>query len=215
MFVRIANFGFSPASILLIYINIPKIFYLVSFRDQLLIGKQSQSIWHPVVEFADLLKYEKTKVYGDSATFSLWYMGNKKFEYSEEIKLTFFCNLHFMNFPIDSHECHLEYGDDSYGTEKILLNSATIGYADSKTNLGKDPIIITDLPFPYEFQLESLPSFNKEYQSYGNFSYTGMNIKMRRKFLGQLLSSYYYPTGSFALLSLISFLINPDQVIFR
>merc|ERR1711902_273965 len=58
----------------------------------------------------------------------------------------------------------------------------------------------------------SLPSFNKEYQSYGNFSYTGMNIKMRRKFLGQLLSSNYYPTGSFALLSLISFLINPDQV---
>ena len=30
--------------------------------------------------------------------------------------------------------------------------------------------------------------------------------------LGQLLSGYYYPSGSFALLSIISYLIKPDMV---
>ena len=167
-----------------------------------------------MIEFADMLKYEKTKVYGESSTFSLWYTGNHTFQYSEEIKLTYFCNFYFTSFPIDSHECRLEYGDDLYGKEKIVLTSATVSYADFTTHFGEDPIIINDLPFPYEFQLESLPSFDMVYDTYGNYSYTGMVLKMKRKFIGQLLSGYYYPTGSFALLSLISFLINHNQVIF-
>merc|ERR1712008_263366 len=46
----------------------------------------------------------------------------------------------------------------------------------------------------------------------GKFSFTGMLLTIKRKSYGQLLSGYYYPTASFALLSMISFLINPDVV---
>jgi hypothetical protein len=35
---------------------------------------------------------------------------------------------------------------------------------------------------------------------------------MKRKSLGQLLGAFYYPTSSFAFLSMISFLIKPDVV---
>ena len=86
--------------------------------------------------------------------------------------------------------------------------------SNSVTSSGKDPIIISDSPFPYEFELKSIPSFEKSYDGHGNYSFTGMIFKMRRNSLGQLLSGYYYPTGSFAILSLISFLINSDQVSF-
>merc|ERR1712008_423919 len=34
----------------------------------------------------------------------------------------------------------------------------------------------------------------------------------KRKDFGKLLASYYYPMASFAVLSLISFLINPDVI---
>ena len=82
-----------------------------------------------------------------------------------------------------------------------------------RSNLIYIPLItIEDSPFPYEFQLKAIPSFEKVYNGYGAYSYTGMTFNLRRKSLGQLLSGYYYPTGSFAVLSLISFLINPDQV---
>ena len=63
---------------------------------------------------------------------------------------------------------------------------------------------------PFEFHLEARPSFEKI--SDNTYSKTGIHIKMKRKSLGQLLSGYYYPTTSFALLSMISFLINPDIV---
>ena len=72
------------------------------------------------------------------------------------------------------------------------------------------------MPYPFEFQLESIEACNKTIaDNYGNdyyHSHTGMRIKMERKSLGLLASKYYYPTATFAILSLISFLIDPDVV---
>ena len=77
---------------------------------------------------------------------------------------------------------------------------------------GEPPLILSNLTFPYEFHLQSLPVFQKS-NSYGStYSYTGMVMKIQRKSLGQLLSGYYYPTASFAVLSIISFLIKPEKV---
>ena len=131
-------------------------------------------------------------------------------EYSEEIKLTFFCSFQFADFPFDVHECQVEFGDDEYGTSGINFETAIIAYRDSVTSIGDPPIILNHLPFPFEFQLAALPAFEKVYDD--NYSYTGMLLKMKRKSLGQLLSGYYYPTGAFAILSLISYLIKPDEV---
>ena len=64
---------------------------------------------------------------------------------------------------------------------------------------------------PFDFELQSLPKSNISWQNFP-FSYTGMKITMKRKILGDLLVGYYYPTAAFALLSMISFLINPDVV---
>ena len=99
-----------------------------------------------------------------------------------------------------------------FSKSQILKISHPGPNSNSVTSSGKDPIIISDSPFPYEFELKSIQSFEKSYDGHGNYSYTGMIFKMRRNSLGQLLSGYYYPTGSFAILSLISFLINSDQV---
>ena len=118
--------------------------------------------------FGNVLKYEKTKVYGDTSTFSFWYMGNQTLEYSEEIKLTFFCSFQFTDFPFDVHECRIEFGDDAYGTSGIKFETATVAYQDSETSIGDPPIILDNLPFPFEFQLEALPAFEKVYVIMGN-----------------------------------------------
>ena len=79
------------------------------------------------------------------------------------------------------------------------------------TKPGGEPIVINSLPYPFEFQLSSLKSYEKKL-NYFKYSHTGMILKLERNSLGMLASRYYYPTGSFAILSLISFLINPDIV---
>ena len=131
-------------------------------------------------------------------------------EYTEEVQLNLLCHFSFSEFPFDSHECHVVYGDDVYGVEKIRLTPAKISYRNSSIKIGDNPIVIGNLPFPFEFQLEPLSSFEKMYDK--PYSHTGFILKLKRNSFGKLLSSYYYPTASFALLSTISFLIKPDVV---
>ena len=95
----------------------------------------------------------------------------------------------------------------------------SIHYDSLTTNTEEEPIIIKKLFKSYEIKLETLPQFewisiigNNKHTFTGNYSYTGMKMKLKRKSLGHLTVGYYYPTGSFSLLSMISYLINPDIV---
>ena len=49
-------------------------------------------------------------------------------EYGEQFQLTFFCHFDFTNFPFDSHECRIEYGDENYGIDDLKVNASTIIY---------------------------------------------------------------------------------------
>ena len=132
--------------------------------------------------------------------------------YGVPLQLTFSCHFDFAKFPFDSHECPMEFGEMLKETKDVTYNTSRIIYGNESQRIGEDPIIIDNLAFPYEFHLQSLSEFQKS-NSYGfNYSYTGMLMKVQRKSLGQLLSGYYYPTASFALLSMISFLIKPEKV---
>ena len=97
----------------------------------------------------------------------------------------------------------------------MTFNLTQAVFGNMSTNIGGDPIILDDLPFPFEFQLVVLPNFglkNSIKNRTVTFSYTGIALRMRRKSLGQLLSGFFYPSSAFALLSMISFLIKPDIV---
>ena len=132
--------------------------------------------------------------------------------YGVRLQLTFSCVFDFSGFPFDSHECPMEFGEMLKETKDVTYNTSRIIYGNESQRIGEDPIIIDNLAFPYEFHLQSLSEFQKS-NSYGyTYSYTGMLMKVQRKSLGQLLSGYYYPTASFALLSMISFLIKPEKV---
>ena len=91
-----------------------------------------------MIEFGNLLNYDKTPVYGDTSTSSFWYWGNQTLEYDEEIKLNLFCNFQFMDYPFDSHICRIEYGDDIWGTSLIKFKSAIVWYGDKNTTVGKN-----------------------------------------------------------------------------
>ena len=91
-------------------------------------GPTAKLIWQPRFKFPNVLKYELTKEYGATNTFIFWYLGNQMMEYGEQFQLTFFCHFDFTNFPFDSHECRIEYGDENHGTDDLKVNASTIIY---------------------------------------------------------------------------------------
>ena len=174
-------------------------------------------IWRPIITFGRLLNYEKAKVYGGDKPFSFWYINYKKIDgnivYQEEIKLSFTCPFNFENYPFDSHVCTLEFGCPLEPIEKLRLEPSRIIYGHVlQHSLGENPIILSDLPYPFEFEFKIKPAFKKININNYATSHAGMEIKMKRRTIGELLSGYYYPMAAFAFLSMISFLINPDVV---
>ena len=168
-----------------------------------------ESIWNPVMTFWKLKKYQPTKIYGADEKFAVYYDNeNHSMWYGERYQLTFFCHFDLHKFPFDSNECRIEYGDYLGG---INYTAATIVYDDRTTRDGAASILIDDLPYPFEFEIQSIPTFNRTIGEW-TFSSTGMLLKMKRKSFRKLISGFYYPTASFALLSMISFLIKPDVV---
>ena len=139
--------------------------------------------------------------------------------YHESSKLTFYCDFQLSYYPFDSHECILLIGSHKDDTSKLKLIDLSIQYDSWTTNIEEEPIILYKLFKSYEVKLETRPQFeyfsiigNNKHKFTGNYSYTGMKMKLKRKSLGHLTVGYYYPTASFSLLSMISYLINPDIV---
>ena len=132
------------------------------------------------------------------------YKGNQSLSYEESFKLTFSCLfVNISSFPFDSHECKLDITiakltDD---LSKLIMSPLHISYY--------NPTMFEKLS--YELKIESDESKVCDYEE-TTYPLISMILRLKRKSLRHLTSSYYYPTGSFALLSLISYLIKPDNV---
>ena len=169
-------------------------------------------IWHPVIDFGHLIHYHRTKYFGGTKSYQSVYK-EKKIFYGEEFLLTTSCDFHFEDYPFDSHVCNLEIGDQNLTTRNMIMSPPRITHGNLLHNLGDKPITFDDLPYPFEFQLEAIPSFHKTDPILDtSYSFTGVAIRMKRKSLGELITGYYYPTSAFVLLSMISFLIKSDLV---
>ena len=130
-------------------------------------------------------------------------------EFYDQFQLTFSCQFDHRKFPFGSQECDLKYGDITYKRDKLTLNATVVIHNRLRTTFGQAPILIRDSRF--DIEVKSLPPFIK-FVEFEACSYAGIRLLMKRKSVGQLLSGYYYPTASFAIVSSISFLINPDVV---
>ena len=177
------------------------------------------SIWHPIITFENIKASKSVKLFGEMDGFLFHYIndqsGHPKLVYAEQFELTLSCQFHLTSFPFDSHKCRIEFGDLYYETRFLNLNATTIWLRDYPFITPEDgPAIINNLPYPYKFQIESLPAFEINFNGSTVYSFTGALLTLERKSIGSLMSGYYYPTSAFALLSMISYLIDADIVRF-
>ena len=186
-------------------------------RDWLQIDeKTAKLIWHPAIMFENLLNFKLTKSYGNADQNNLWLEGNQShaMQYGEEFQLTFPCLFNLSKYPFDSHECSVYFGDERYTTDELMIDSVTLIDWNSYIYYSvqdSEPLIPKDVSLAgFGLELEVLP-IREKYVGY-NINMAGILIRVKRNSLGGLLSGYYYPTASFAVLSIMSFLINPDVV---
>ena len=190
------------------------------FRRSIQIDKRTAaSIWRPIITFENMKTSKSVRQLGLMDSFVFKYdvnqSGQARLMYAEQYELTFTCPFELKSFPFDSHKCPIEFGDLWEETRKLNLSATTVTVRGQPSITPEDgPMILNVLmPYPYEFQLEALPAF--EINVNGEiYSFTGALLTLKRKSLGHLMSGYYYPTTAFALLSMISYLIDADIVSF-
>ena len=132
-------------------------------------------------------------------------------EYQQSLKVTLYCPFAFNEYPLDKNECKFQFGPASHFVNSVIMRATFIRYQNESIRVGDGPLKMQKARLPYEFQLEILDPF--VYQEAGfEYSYAGVNIKMRRYEYHTLLIGFYFPTLIFALLSYISFFISPEMV---
>ena len=125
------------------------------------------------------------------------------------------CQLNFEAFPYDFHECIINFKNWYGSAWRVKLQSPKIYTIDKygKEIGGSEFNFDKSSRLDYNFNLKSLP--NTEYMENGyNYSLAQvkLNFKRTEKSQAEIFSGYHTPTGIFAILSLVSFFINPDAV---
>ena len=93
----------------------------------------------------------------------------------------------------------------------LRLLPTEIKYGNSEIKFGDKPLAVTSTRIPFDIKVESTQPFNVLDAGY-EYSHAGFRLYFKRTKIGGLLSGFFGPTGLFALLSMISFGINPDVV---
>ena len=174
-------------------------------------------IWAPDIRFLNLINMDPIMLAGkNNKHYEFWLQKTKagsQMQIYQSFKVEFACDFHFYEYPFDSHSCVLNYGMPMYSNRTISMNSIKVLMNDTNAKeLEKNEYVsIPNNHLPYEFSLticESILVYN-----YGYYSPHGtILIKAERNTLGTLIGQFFVPTGIFALLSMISYLISYKMV---
>ena len=180
-----------------------------------LLEKTLSKVWTPTVVFTNAISVKKLHTYGDELTRSFFYYnnpasGNQYFFYQVYLIIKMTCNLDFQKFPFDYQKCQLQYTNIIGKIEDVILNAPKI----QNNNGTEDKIIeIESGILPFDAMVKSVKVDDRfDYEGY--YSRAGVMVELVRDTseLNQLMGSYYGPTSIFALLSMFSFFVKPDQV---
>ena len=188
------------------------IFHLNISREYINVDENlRKQLWNPLVQFDKAKDVEKTKGYGFEEYH--WYEhfkeGNESdVQYtsfkSEYLTMKFSCTFDFNNYPFDKHKCQLRFYEFRYPDE-INIDITYIYFEDQYIDDRNDTIII-DVP-KIPFRILITIGEDDVYNDTGVIF-----LSLERNELDLLIGAFYIPTGAFAVLSLVSYLISPELV---
>ena len=183
----------------------------------------TELIWYPRLSFFNVKSVEKLAGFGYSEL-RQFYLSDPKIQKNnmdmcELMKISISCYFDFNSFPFDHQECDFSLYDATNMIEWIILNETQdLCYEGMHCNEfgGNGIITLPDQPgIPYKIGMKYMGVLNYQYDSTWNNStvaYSTIKFTFERNSLGLLIGSFYLPTGLFAVLSMVSYIISPDIV---
>ena len=128
------------------------------------------------------------------------------------LKVTSYCAFDFNKFPFDyDHKCYLTFGSQLMATWRIKLERPHV--MSKIVKRGKRKVETDSKQIPFDIKATSMPPFEVMVDGY-NYSYAGITLHFERNNLGLLVGSFYGPLAAFAMLSMFSYFIDIDMVVF-
>ena len=178
----------------------------------------AKQLYHPNLYFRNTKSIESERQFSiGQNTYHWFFNASQRFEHAETWRITIFCPFDFGNFPFDKHECNFTFGTIDNSIKTVKFTPVVIQHNGQKSSLGQPGLDIVSNLLPFNMKITSLETFlveSSDLYSSQVTDHAGFNIQFSRKSLGGLVGGFYGPTAIFAILSMISFLINPEVVIF-
>lgn len=147
---------------------------------------------------------------------SIWFRpSSQSVFFSKKLMTEFSCSMSFEDFPFDTNECRMMLINWLGSTFRVKLITPILFIFDNemKAEISGKKVKKQSKKLGFEFEFEALkPAVFLE----NDYEYSMVEIKVQltrsSKGRSKIFSSYHATTGTFALLSLVSFFIESDQV---
>ena len=201
-------------SYLLIFDCHRKLGYITLGKDEM------ELIWHPRLSFHKLHSVEKMSGLGYDKWIEYYLndpnMKGINLEMNELMKITIACDFKFHLYPMDNQICDLSLYDPINPINLLVINEIKALCHNGKecSDLRNTYYFPNQPELPYKIGLKSIGMLNYTWESVESYTYPYSTIRFtfERNSLGLLVGSFYLPTGLFAILSMASYIINPDIV---
>ena len=168
------------------------------------------SIWMPRVWMENSNGAKSIRTLGIKKSKILTLIPKYGITYYEQLFITFECKMNFDTFPFDTQRCALEFVGEN-PVDQMKLHKVRLIIINGNIPTASTSINSTGLSF--EVHMQTPDPYVVPYPD-GDFSFVILEIGLRRKSseFSKLTAAYFFPSGSFAILSLFSYFIKPDVV---
>ena len=177
-----------------------------------------EMVWHPKMNFQNVLDVEKIRGFGYEELHEYYITYPNKIQMIENLKVTISCNFdHLEMYPFEKHECDLGLYDKIYTEESLVLKPpALVFYKNQYISITNDTttsmLLFSSPRISFKTGIKiNPPSIYMQY-NLNRYSVSGIKLIFWRNSLGLLIGRFYIPTAIFAIMSMASFVINPNVV---
>ena len=168
--------------------------------------RKKQSIF-----WVNSLSTGKESTYGTKGFNYFWHKPPHFFRFSDVITQKISCAMEFQIFPFDHHECDMVFYNSQHGYSKLVMAPIVVQQGNEEIKLGDEEMEFHSQRLPFQITVQSLNTSIVKSMVWLR-SGAGVRFRFARNSIGLLLGGYYGPTATFALLSMVSYIIKPEIV---